>query len=403
MDITTNRTIGQATDAAVEVLLHNLRGPYAGLPRAAGWGYPEPYTRDLLICGLAALVTRHGKLMASLRRVLETLGRNQTPHGHITSLVHDRRDRGASDTTPLFLLVTALYRQVTGERKFLAEAVDRALVWMAYQSPSDRVMVAQLPTSDWRDEQWVMGFGLYVNALVYAYLRAYGRHEEASRLRRLMQRFTVTADAKHAHRHEGVTVRYKPYYAFWSYKIFSSERFDLLGNSLAILVGVAPSSRARMIVSWVQRECMAMTERGELAVALPPNFFPFVRPGDPEWSRRYEIHNPPGSYHNGGVWPFVCGFYIAALVAAGRHVLARRKLEVLAELVGRARDPSLAYGFNEYLRASDGAPGGHDWQSWSAAMFLYAAACVEQQRTPLFEQIRAVGRIEREPSCGDIL
>ena len=32
------------------------------------------------------------------------------------------------------------------------------------------VMVSQLPTSDWRDEQWVMGFGLYVNTLVYAYL-----------------------------------------------------------------------------------------------------------------------------------------------------------------------------------------------------------------------------------------
>jgi len=41
------------------------------------------------------------------------------------------------------------------------------------------VMVSQLPTSDWRDEQWVMGFGLYVNTLVYAYLLLYGEHESA--------------------------------------------------------------------------------------------------------------------------------------------------------------------------------------------------------------------------------
>jgi hypothetical protein len=69
--------------------------------------------RDLMIAGLAALVTKHPKLMASLRRVLETLAKNQTSRGHIPSLVHDGEDRGASDTTPLFLLTTAFYRMAT--------------------------------------------------------------------------------------------------------------------------------------------------------------------------------------------------------------------------------------------------------------------------------------------------
>ena len=31
----------------------------------------------------------------------------------------------------------------------------------------------------------------------------------------------------------------KPYYDLWSYKKYSSESFDLLGNSLAILYGIA--------------------------------------------------------------------------------------------------------------------------------------------------------------------
>ncbi|NIO09952.1 MAG: amylo-alpha-1,6-glucosidase, partial [Deltaproteobacteria bacterium] len=81
------------------------------------------------------------------------------------------------DTTPLFLLSVALFRKVTGETEFLEEAVSRAMRWMEYQSPSDRVMVAQLPTSDWRDEQWIWGFGLYVNTIVYSYLRLYGQFE----------------------------------------------------------------------------------------------------------------------------------------------------------------------------------------------------------------------------------
>ena len=141
------------------------------MPRTAGWGYPEPYTRDLMISILGIAVSGNQKLLDSIRKVLETLAKNQTEHGHIPSLVHDNDDRGASDTTPLFLLATGIFRKVTGEADFLAEAVEKSLVWMSYQSPSDRFLVAQQPTSDWRDEQWVTGYGLYVNTLVYSYLQ----------------------------------------------------------------------------------------------------------------------------------------------------------------------------------------------------------------------------------------
>ena len=383
-----NNRVAEAKEAAIQVLLHNMHGPYRGLPRAAGWDYPEPYTRDLMIVGLGALASGNGKLIASLRRVLQVVARNQSPRGHISSLVHDPEDRGASDTTPLFLMMLGMYRRAVGEPDFLADAADKALTWMDYQSPSDRVMVAQLPTTDWRDEQWVIGFGLYVNTIVYAYLRLLGRHERAARLESLMHRFTVAGDVKHRHVHEGLTVRSKPYYAMWSWKLFSSERFDLLGNSLAILTGLASHTRAKAIISWVETECQAMRERDQLSVRLSPNFFPFVQPGDPEWSTRYEQHNRPGMYHNGGVWPFVCGFHIAAMVAAGRPRLARRKLDSLTDLVYRAKSADLAFGFNEYYRAHDAAPCGHDWQSWSAAMYLYAAACVERRRTPFFDDVR---------------
>ncbi|MHC4295204.1 MAG: glucosidase family protein, partial [Planctomycetota bacterium] len=260
------KQIERTKQAALEVLLHNMHGPYRGLPRAAGWGYPEPYTRDLLIAALGALVSGNNRLVNSLRRVLETLALNQSPRGHIPSLVHDSEDRGASDTTPLFLMVLAMYRNAAGEEGFLAEAEQKARTWMDYQSPSDRVMVAQLPTTDWRDEQWMLGFGLYVNTIVYAYLRLFNDHAKAEQLTRLMHRFTISADPKHRHVHEGLTVRYKPYYALWSYKLFSSERFDLLGNSLAILTGIASPTRSDAIVSWVEAECDAMRERGDLGV-----------------------------------------------------------------------------------------------------------------------------------------
>ena len=388
--------VARAKEAAVEALLHNAHGPYRGLPRAAGWGYPEPYTRDLMVSSLGILVTGNDKLIKSLRKTLETVAGNISPQGHIPSLVHDREDRGSSDCTPLFLIAAGLFRKVTGEKDFLKQAVRKALAWMEHQSPTNRVMVAQLPTSDWRDEQWVLGYGLYVNTLVYAYLQLYGQHKRAAELKEQMGKFAVRGDRQNRHIHEGLVLPNKPYYALWSYKAYRSERFDLLGNSVAILTGIASATRARAIVSWVEAECLSMRKNGELAVNLPPNFFPYIRPEDPDWVTRYAKYNKPGEYHNGGVWPFVCGFYVAALVAAGKNELAGKKLLALTELVRPARESKVEFGFNEWFKAQDGAPRGEDWQSWSAAMYLYAAACVEQQRTPFFDEIRQFTRVDKD-------
>ncbi len=398
MDKKQKNLIERARKAALDVLLNNNHGPCRKLPRTAAWGYPEPYTRDLMICSLGVLTTRNDKLIKSLRRVLETLAKNQTELGHVPSLVHDPQDRGASDTTPLFLMAIGIYRKVMGEGDFLEHAVEKALTWMKYQSPTNRNIVAQLPTSDWRDEQWVLGYGLYVNTVVYTYLCLFEQYKQAARVKQDMERFTVKGERQHRHVHEGLVLRYKPYYAFWSYKVYKSERFDLLGNSLAILSGIASPSRAKKLVIWIEHECAGLRKNEDLAVDLPPNFFPYVRPDDPDWMPRYAKYNQPGEYHNGGIWPFICGFYIAALVAARRFSLAEKKLLAFTRLLRQARVADVEFGFNEWHRAQDGTPQGQDWQSWSAAMYLYAAECVLHRKTPFFDEIR---KIETKPDEHD--
>jgi hypothetical protein len=367
-------SIRDAAKAARNVLLHNASGPYGGLPRTAGWGYPEPYTRDLLISSLGIFASGDRELLDSLRRVLETLARNQSPHGQIPSLVHDPEDRGASDTTPLFLLVLGMFRRFIREADFLEGAGRKALQWMAYQTIDDRELVGQQPTSDWRDEQWVLGHGLYVNALVYGYLRTLGLEERA-------EAFRIAANREDG---RGFVTEGQPTYALWFYKVLRDKRCDLLGNSLAILTGLASPARALDMVAWIETRCAELRSRGDLALELPPCFFPFIQPSDPDWHPRYERYNLPGNYHNGGVWPFVCGFYIAALVAAGEQRLAEEKLRALAALVRPARRAQGVFGFNEWFRAQDGTPAGEDWQSWSAAMYLYAAACVEAGKALYF-------------------
>jgi len=380
--------VDQAVQAAREVLYNNMHGNYHGLPRTAAWGYPEPYTRDLLLSSLAALVTKDKELMASLRQVLKSLADNQTPLGHIPSLAHNSEHLGASDTTPLFLVVVAMYRRVTGEKSFLEDAAQKALTWMDYRSPENCVMVDQQPTTDWRDEQWVPGYGLYVNALVYTYLRLFGERTKASQLYDLMHRFAVTSAEGHGHVHRGLLLPHTPYFALWAFKEYGNERFDLMGNSLATLSGLAAPSRAENMVAWIEEECEHLRKHGDLAVELPPCLFPFMRHGDPDYLSRVERFNPPGCYCNGGVWPFTCGFYVAAIMAAGKKRLAEEKLAALTELIRQAKDPDLEYGFNEWHQAQNGQPKGQDWQTWSAALYIYAAECVRQGSTPLFDEVR---------------
>jgi hypothetical protein len=380
--------IKETQKAAIEVLLHNAHGSYHGLPRTAGWGYPEPYTRDLMFSIFGIGVSENQKLIESMRKVLETLSTNQTDHGHIPSLVSDKEDRGSSDTTPLFLLCTGIFRRITGDYDFLQNAVSKALIWMEHQSPTDRCLVAQQPTSDWRDEQWVIGYGLYVNTIVYSYLRLLVQHGRADMMLKEIRKFTITGGVQPRHVREGLAIKHKPYFALWSYKIHNSERFDLLGNSLAILSGIASPSRAEEMISWIEEECACMKKRGELALDLPPNLFPFIKPEDSDWRSRYEIYNLPGEYHNGGIWPFICGFYIAALVAAKKYALALEKLMALTDSIKISSTGSVDFGFNEWLKAQNSIAMGQDWQTWSAALYLYAAKCVEEKRTPFFDIIR---------------
>ena len=383
-----SEAVDAAVQAALEVLRHNARGPDGLFPRTAGWGYPEPYTRDLMISAPGILLSGDAGLIAVLRRVLETLARNQSPLGHIPGLVNDPRDRGASDTTPLFLIGLALYRRHTGESLFLEEAAERALNWLAYQSPDDRVIVAQQPTSDWRDEQWVLGYGLYVNTLVHAALRLFGQDEKAAILRERINRPVIADGTKPAHVLEGLALPDRPYYALWSYKVHFSARFDLFGNCLAIIFGLADSEKARAILDWVEQTCAAQRADGSVALDVPPCLMPAIQRHDSDWHPRYEQFNCPGDYHNGGVWPFIAGWYVAAQAAAGLD--AHDSLNVLAELARPARRAGLAYGFNEWFSAADGLPRGEDWQTWSAAMLIYAAECVRHASTPLFDDLRLI-------------
>jgi glycogen debranching enzyme len=78
----------------------------------------------------------------------------------------------------------------------------------------------------------------------------------------------------------------------------------------------------------------------------------------------------PYQYHNGGIWPFIGGFYVTALVKAGRIDDAYKNLVKLAE--ANRRGKKVEWEFNEWLHGITGNPMGIVKQAWSAGMFIFA-------------------------------
>jgi hypothetical protein len=71
--------------------------------------------------------------------------------------VHDKDDRGASDTTPLFLLAAGISEKLPVKLIFSTQPLKKPWSgWIIKVLPTVS-LVAQQPTSDWRDEQWVIG------------------------------------------------------------------------------------------------------------------------------------------------------------------------------------------------------------------------------------------------------
>jgi glycogen debranching enzyme len=78
-------------------------------------------------------------------------------------------------------------------------------------------------------------------------------------------------------------------------------------------------------------------------------------------------------YHNGGIWPMVGGFWIAALVSSGR------KQQAAAELTKLARACAVKnWAFTEWLHGKTLAPRGMPGQSWNAAAYLIAEHAVHE-------------------------
>ena len=159
-------------------------------------------------------------------------------------------------------------------------------------------------------------------------------------------------------------------FSFWG------EEGDVFGNLLAILCGLADARATRRTLAALFRAGVD-TPYPVRSVCTPIQDDNFL------W-RPYMLRhrqNLPNQYHNGGIWPFIGGFWVTALAEAGMREEAR------AALARLARTNALGgWEFNEWLHGRTGRRRGMRGQSWNAAAFLMARHAVGTGR-PVFTAI----------------
>jgi glycogen debranching enzyme len=394
---------------SIELLKRNLTagGILAATPggRAQQRGYTAIFGRDAAVCAIGMAVSGDKLLEREAVTGLHTLADHQAPNGQIAKFVDLHRQEtshgtsgwsrkghpgptqsgrmhaqaeadfwylGCIDSTLWWLVALAILDrrgQPRGLLRRYARQIRLAIQWLLAQEHQRFFLLQQNEASDWADIMPRSGFVLYTNALWYFVKLLFGvghAQQTHENFNGLFHPFSAKlAEYRRARLlNEYVLKKGRDRNLYLSFVNFSfwGDEGDVFGNVLAVLLGLADERATRRTL-----DALTKAQVGEpypvRAVTHP------IRHKSSLWRPYMARHrqNQVWQYHNGGIWPMVGGFWVAALAAAGRGSQARR------ELVGLARACEVGdWAFTEWLHGRTLAPRGMPGQSWNAAAFLLA-------------------------------
>jgi hypothetical protein len=393
-DVAADRELVEAARArAIALLRRNLtpQGILAATPdaRAKARGYAAIFARDAAICAIGMALSAERDLEDAAATGLLTLAAHQAPNGQLPKFVDlagsdaDFWYLGCIDATLWWLIGVAFLdgRRPEGElRRRLDDRVRRAIDWLACQEHQRFRLVQQNEASDWADIMPRSGFVLYSNALWYLVKRLYALpHAEETR-RSASELFHPFGAAVAEYRRARLLTHYVRrrarhrdlYLSFVNFAQFGDEG-DTFGNVLAVLCGLADDAARHRTLRALARAGVDDPYPVRVVCEPIPETSLLWRP----YMSRHR-QNYAWQYHNGGIWPFVGGFWVAALAESGLRDEAARALVKLARANAVAD-----WSFSEWLHGRTFEPSGMRGQSWNAAAFLMAAHCASSRR-PLF-------------------
>jgi glycogen debranching enzyme len=367
---------------SIGLLKRNLTdgGILAATPgdRAEKRGYTAIFGRDAAVCAIGMAVSGDKQLEQAAVTGLHTLADHQAPNGQIAKFVDLHRQEadfwylGCIDSTLWWLIALAILdrrQQPRGLRRRYSKQIKLAIQWLLAQEHQRFFLLQQNEASDWADIMPRSGFVLYTNALWYFVKLLFGvahARQTHENFNGLFHPFSAKlAEYRRARLlNEYVLKNGRDRDLYLSFVNFSfwGDEGDVFGNVLAVLMGLADKQATRRTL-----DALTKAHVGDpypvRAVTHP------IKQQSSLWRPYMARHrqNQVWQYHNGGIWPMVGGFWVAALAADGRREQAQR------DLVGIARSCAVrGWAFTEWLHGKTLAPRGMRGQSWNAAGFLMA-------------------------------
>ena len=343
--------------------------------------YTRIFGRDAAICVMAMCGSGVPALEQGAVASLDALAEQQAANGQIPKYVDpEGQDAdfwylGCIDATLWWLIaVDHVRRHGKVGPSHWEDGVARAIGWLLAQEHQHFRLLQQNEASDWADIMPRSGYVLYSNALWYDVKRRFAldRIEETqhhfNHMFNPFQRDLPEYHRARLLRHYARRGRRDPglYLSFVNFAVVGDEG-DVFGNVLAIQAGLADPAMAGRIVDTVA--AARASDPHPVRVVLHP------------LSRQHELWRPymgrhqqndVHQYHNGGIWPFVGGFWVMALARLGQDALGWAELARLARV--NALDD---WRFTEWFHGKTLVPMGMAGQSWNAATFLLARRALE--------------------------
>lgn len=390
-----------------------------GLNAAIAGYTPYLHARDVMISGMGCLLAGEEDIKIAFRKSLEIVSRFQKDTGQIPTTVRIEEKKPFAeflneDVNQWYILGHYFYFQTTRDKDFLLKhfpSIEKTIFWLRCQDVDNCNLLETREGGNWMDFFPQQHNVLFDNVLWYAALIAASRMAEACNKKEISKRyktaskdirkkinlvFWIDRDAplkdysifkdcsRKLWRYQRVIgdIGFKTFYLPFLSFSDAADYFDTFGNLLAILTSVTDGEKsfrgekADLILNYIR----------DVGVDKPypvKSIHPPVSPGDKWWRDYLRQGILPYQYTNGAIWPFIGGFYVAALVKCGRIKEAEKQLEQLA-LTNKLGCKHI-WEFNEFLHGLTGNPMGPHHMLWNAAMYVYAYHVVKNGKVIYFE------------------
>jgi len=365
------REIDDAYKRAKDVLnkCTTKKGFYAAFP-----GYAGVWSRDSIITSIGASLLNDDLMKETFKQSLITLSKNQSKKGQIpNAVIKGKAEYKSIDSTLWFVLGHYLYKRRYNDSTLIKKhksSISNALKWLSYQDMGEDLMLEQLPTTDWQDA-FPHKYGHVINTQAL-YYKVLSLEEKKSDALKLKKRTNTDKDDK---------LWQGNYYLPWRWKNHNKytefgEWFDSLGNLLSIIFELADKSQANKIIRHIKNK--------KIDKPYPVKaIYPLIKPKTKDWQNYFKDCEAGKANHylNAGIWTFIGGFYVLALVKLKKFKEAEKQLKMLAK--ANLQKPY----FSEWLHGKTGKPGVSGTgskegnQAWNAGMYIAAYESVKRKKS----------------------